>query len=165
MADLIDPRSILAGQEVAPGHKQRGERRAPCPLPVLLGNRGFGPVNGLGGGFEIDPRIRQAQPQGGAPLHGIDAEGPPQLGQQRVEPGVDRGRVRLAPQRLGQLIAGDLAVPVDDQVGEQQPALRPGSSASSRWPSRSITSGPQIWMRAGRADAKVTPNILAIRWP
>ena len=34
--------------------------------------------------------------------------------------------VRVAPQRLGQLVAGDVAVAVDDQVGEQQPVLAAG---------------------------------------
>ena len=86
-------------------------------------------------------------------------EDPAHLGQQRVEPGIDRGRVGFSPQRLGQLVAWHLAVAVDDQVGEEQRPWRPGSRASSRWPSRSTTSGPQIWIRtAGCEDAKVTPT-------
>src|SRR5690242_19573154 len=36
---------------------------------------------------------------------------------------------------------------------------RPGSSSSSRRPCRSMTSGPQIWIRRGRlTDRKVTPT-------
>ena len=83
-------------------------------------------MDGLGGGFEIDPGIGQAQPDRGASVHGVGAEDPAQLGQQRVEPGIDRGGVGFAPQGLGQLVAGDLAVAVDDQVGEQQPSLAAG---------------------------------------
>ena len=85
-------------------------------------------MDGLGGGFQIDPGIGQAQPEGGAPVHGIGAEDPAQLGQQRVEPGVDRGRIGFTPQRLGQLVPGDVAVTVDHQVGEQQPALAAGQA-------------------------------------
>ena len=126
MADLVDPWGIFAGKEVALGHEQCGERWPPRPGPVLLGDRGFSPVDGLGGGFQVDPGIRQAQPDRGASVHGISAEDPAQLGQQRVEPGIDRGGVGFAPQGFGHLVAGNVAVPVDDQVGEQQPALAAG---------------------------------------
>jgi hypothetical protein len=83
-------------------------------------------VDGLGGGFQVDPGIGQAQPDRGAPVHGAGAEDPAQLGQQRVEPGLDRGGVGFAPQGLGQLVARDVAVAVDGQVGEHQPALAAG---------------------------------------
>ena len=45
------------------------------------------------------------------PSHRVGAEHPPDLGQQRVEPGVDGGQVGLTPQRLGQVLAGHLTVP------------------------------------------------------
>ena len=35
-------------------------------------------------------------------------------------------RFGLAPQCLGELVAWDLAVPVDDQIAEQQPSLSAG---------------------------------------
>ena len=80
-------------------------------------------MDGLGGGFEVDPRTGQVQAENGAPVHDAGPEDPAQLGQQRVEPGVDHGRIGFPPQGLGQLVAEDLAVAVDDQVDEQQPAL------------------------------------------
>ena len=126
----------------------------------MLSDRRFGSVDGLGGGFQVDPRTGQVQAENGAPVT-IGAEDPAQLGQQRVEPGVDRGRIGFPPQGLGQLVAGDLAVAVDDQVDEQQPALATWQTASSRSPSRSMTSGPQIWIRTGSVDAKVTPTLWA----
>ena len=128
MADLVDPGGVFAGEEAALGYEQRGERRPPRSRPVLLGDRGFGSVDGLGGGFEVDPGIGQAQPDRGAAVHGVGAEDPAQLGQQRVQPGIDRGRIGFSPQGLGQLVAGDLAVAVDDQVREQQPALAAGQA-------------------------------------
>ena len=60
MADLINPGRVLAGKEVPLGHEQGGERWPPRPRPVLLGNRGFGPVDGLDGGFQVDPGLGQA---------------------------------------------------------------------------------------------------------
>ena len=122
-------------------------------------------MDGVGGGFEVDPGVGQAQPQGGAAVHGVGAEDPAQLGQQRVQPGIDGGRVGFSPQRLGQFVAGDLAVAVDDQVGEEEPALAAGQPGSSRWPSRSMASGPadldshRVLGRQGHA------NILARRRP
>jgi hypothetical protein len=83
-------------------------------------------VDGLGGGFQVDPGDGQAQPDRGAPVYAVGAEDPAQLGQQRVEPGVDRGGVGFAPQGFGQLVARHVAVTVDHQVGEQQPALAAG---------------------------------------
>ena len=86
-------------------------------------------MNGLGGGFQVHPDIRQAEPQRRAPVHALGAENPAQLGQQRVEPGIDRGRVGLPPQRLGDLVSGNPAVPVDHKVGEQKAALAAGQHA------------------------------------
>lgn len=80
-------------------------------------------MNGLGGGFQVDPDIRQAEPQRCAPVHAIGAEDPAQLRQQRVEAGIDRVRVGLPPQGLGDLVAGNQAVPVDHKVREQKTAL------------------------------------------
>ena len=121
-------------------------------------------MDGLGGGFEVDPGIGQAQPERGAPVHGIGAEDPAQLGQQRVEPGVDRGGVGLSPQRLGQLVPGDLAMPVDDQVGEQQPALAAGQAALQTLAVALDGQRPadldahRVRRRQGHA------NIVALRW-
>jgi hypothetical protein len=123
VTDLVDPLSVLARQKAALGNEESCQRRPPRPPPVKLRDRGLGPVNGLGGSFQIDPRPRQVQPQCRAPVHRICAENAPQLRHQRVEPAVDRCGIGLAPQGLGHLVAGDLPVPVDDQVGEQQPAL------------------------------------------
>ena len=83
-------------------------------------------MDGLDGGFQVDPGVGQAQPDRGAPVEGVGAEDPAQLGQQRVEPGIDGGRIGFAPQGLGQLVARDAAVAVDYEVGEQQPALAAG---------------------------------------
>ena len=85
-------------------------------------------MDGLGGGFQVDPGLGQAQPDRGAPVNGISAEDPAELGQQRVEPGIDRGWIGFTPQRLGQLVPGDVAVTVDHQVGEQQSALAAGQA-------------------------------------
>ena len=85
-------------------------------------------MDGLGGSFEIDPGIGQAQSEGGAPVHGVGAEDAAQFGEQRVEPAVDRGRVGFSPQRLSEFVAGDLTMPVDDQIGEQQAALATGQA-------------------------------------
>ena len=85
-------------------------------------------MDGLRGGFQVDPGVGQAEPEGGAPVHGIGAQDPAQHGQQRVEPGVDRGRIGFTPQRLGQLVAGNVAVTIDHQVGEQQSALAAGQA-------------------------------------
>ena len=121
-------------------------------------------MDGLGGGFQVDPGVRQAQPQRGAPVQAAGAEYPAQFGQQRVEPGVDGGRVRFPPQRLGDLVAGDLAMAVDHQVGQQQPALAPGQHpvqplAVALDGQRSADLDPQrARERQGHA------NILALRW-
>ncbi len=85
-------------------------------------------MDGFGGGFQVDPGLGQAQPDRSAPANGISAEDPAQLGQQRVEPGIDRGRIGFTPQRLGQLVPGDVAVTIDHQVGEQQSALAAGQA-------------------------------------
>jgi len=114
-------------------------------------------VDGLGSGFKVYPRVGETQPDRGAAIHGARAEDAAELGQQRVEARVDRGGVGLAPQGLGQLVAGDLAVTVDDQVGEQQPALAPGQHRIQALTVALDGSGPQIWMRTGCGDAKVTP--------
>ena len=128
----------------------------------------------------------QAQPDRGAPVHGVGAEDPAQLGQQRVEPGIDGGRVGFAPQRFGQLVAGDLAVTVDDQVGEQQPALaagqtgiqplavaldgqRPADLDAHRVEDAKVT--PTSWQYAGRAgqerrrDGEADPVRVRVRGP
>ncbi len=80
-------------------------------------------MDGLGGRFEVDPGDGQAQPDGGSRVDAVSAENPPQLGQQWVEPGIDRAGVRFAPQGLGHLVARDVAVAVHHQVGEQQASL------------------------------------------
>ena len=85
-------------------------------------------MDGPGGGFQVDPGSGQAQPDRGAPVHGVGAEDPAQLGQQRVEPGIDGGGIGFAPQGLGHLVAWDPAVTVDNQVGEHQSALAAGQA-------------------------------------
>jgi hypothetical protein len=62
----------------------------------VLGDGRFGPVDGVGGGFQVDPGTGQAQPDGRAPAEGVGAEDAAQLGQQRVEPGIDGGGVGFA---------------------------------------------------------------------
>ena len=65
----------------------------------------------------------------GHPAVCVGAEGAAHLGQQGVQSGLARRRTTARPQRLDQLVAGDRPVPVDDQVGDQQPALPAGQLA------------------------------------
>jgi hypothetical protein len=60
VADLVDPGCVLTGQEAPFRDEQRGQRRPPRPPPVLLGDRGLGPVDGLGCGLQVDPDSGQA---------------------------------------------------------------------------------------------------------
>ena len=97
VTDLVDPRGVLAGEEVALGDEQGDQDGSPGSYPVVLGDSGLGAVNGFDGSFEVDPGVRQVQLDGDASVHGADAENAAQLGQQRDEPGVDRGGVRFSP--------------------------------------------------------------------
>src|ERR1700736_4128694 len=54
VTDLIDPRGVVAGQEVALGDEEGDERRSPRPYPVLLSDCGLSAENRLDGGFEVD---------------------------------------------------------------------------------------------------------------
>jgi len=60
---------------------------------------------------------------GGPTLHGIWTERPTKLREKWVEPTLNRRSIRLSPQGLGQLGTVELAMAVDDEVGEQQTAL------------------------------------------
>jgi hypothetical protein len=94
----------------------------------MLKGRRLGAVDRLDGGFEVHPDVGQAQPKGGAATHGVGSEDAAQFGEQWVEPVVDGGGVGFSPQGLGQFVAWDLAVAVDDEIGEQQSALAAGES-------------------------------------
>ena len=72
-------------------------------------------------------RLRALECHAAATL-GIGAENPAQLGQQRVEPGVDRGRIRFPPERFGHRTPGNMTVTVDHQVGKEQPPLAAGQA-------------------------------------
>jgi hypothetical protein len=96
--------------------------------------------------------------QRGAALHGVGAEDLAQLGQQRVKPGIDRGRAGFPPQGLGHLVARDLAVPVDDQVGEQQPALAAGQVSIHLLAAALGGQRPADVDTHRARDAKVTPT-------
>lgn len=85
-------------------------------------------MDGLDRRFEIHPRLGQLETQGGAAFDGVGAERSPQLREQRVEPGLDGRRRAVGPQRIGQLVAADGVVAVDDQVGEGEPALPAGQA-------------------------------------
>jgi len=63
---------------------------------------------------------------GGPTFHGIWTERPTKLGEKWVEPTLDRRSIRLSPQGLGQLGTVELAMAIDDEVGEQQTALATG---------------------------------------
>ncbi len=59
VTDLGDPGGFLAGQEAALGDEQGEQDRSPGAGPVALGDGGLGAVDGLDGGLEIDPRVRE----------------------------------------------------------------------------------------------------------
>ncbi len=124
VANLVDPGGVLAWEEASFGDEKGRQRGAPGSRPLLLGDGGLGPVDGVGGGFEVDPGV-EAKPQGGATIDGVRTEDPAQLGEQRVQPGVNGDRVGFSPQRLCQFVAGDLAMTVDDQISEKKSALAP----------------------------------------
>ena len=100
--------------------------RGPGACPAALCDGGFGAVDRLDGGFEVNPGIRQVEPKGGASVDGAGAEDAAQLGEERVEPGIDGGRVGFAPECFSHFVTGNVAVPVDDEVGEQQTPLTSG---------------------------------------
>jgi hypothetical protein len=83
-------------------------------------------------GFGVDPDVTRREAQLRAAGEHPGAERPPQLGEQRAERRIRRGRRIVGPQRVDQLAAraGPLAVP--DQVGEQQPALAPRERSRRR---------------------------------
>jgi hypothetical protein len=56
--DVVDPRCVLAREKSSLGDEQSQQDGTPGPSPVLLSDRRLGPVNGDGGRFEVDPRIR-----------------------------------------------------------------------------------------------------------
>jgi hypothetical protein len=128
VTDFVDPWGVLADEEVALGDEEGYQAWPPRSYPVVLGDRRLSTVDGLSRGFEINPRLRQIQPEGRTPVDSVGAEDAPELRQQRVEPGVYCGRVWLSPQRFSQLVSRDLAMAVDDEVGEQQPALAVGQA-------------------------------------
>ena len=123
MTGFIDPQSVIAGQEVALGDEEGHQDGPPGPPPILLGGGGLGAMNGLDSGFEVDPGMGKLQLDSGATIQGLDAEHPAQFGKQGIEPGIYRRRVGFVPQGVGQLVAGDLAVTVENEVGEQQSPL------------------------------------------
>ena len=121
-------------------------------------------MNGFDRGFQIDPCVAQAQPESGAPRHGIGAEDPAQLGQQRVEPGVDRSRIGFTPQRLGQYVPGDIAVTVDHQVDKQQPALTARQAALQSLAVALDRQRPADLDPHQVRGCRGHTNILALRW-
>ena len=124
--DVVNPRGILSGEEVALGDEQCHEGGSPGTRPVLLGDGRLRAMNGLNGGFKIDPGVRQVQLQSRAPLDRVRPQDSAQFGQERIEPGNDRRGVGFSPQRLGDLASRSLAMTVDDQIREEEAALPTG---------------------------------------
>ena len=85
-------------------------------------------MDGFDSCLEVDPRIGQVQLDRRAAVQGIDAKDPAQLGQEWIEPGVNGCGVRLVPQGVRQLLAGDPAVTIEDEIGEQEPPLASGEA-------------------------------------
>ena len=124
---LDDPRAVLAGQEAAAADEQGGQRRAPGPGPVPLGDRRLGPVGRLVGDLEVDPGVgREPQPHRGAAGERLLPERSPQAREQRAQRRAGAARRRLAPQRVDQHLPRRRPAPVRDEVGEEQPPLAPG---------------------------------------
>ena len=80
--------------------------------------------------LHVHDRVRrQLEPQLGAALKQLGAEGAPDAGQERAERGGGVARHAGGPQRAHQLVARDGPVPVQDEEGEQRPAQPAGEAA------------------------------------
>ena len=158
MADLVDPRAS------SPGRKPRSATNSAVSAGPHARAQSCWATEDSARWMASAAASRSTQASGrhsrsdGAAVHGIGAEDPAQLGQQRVEPGIDGGRVGFPPQRLGQLVPRDLAVPVDDQVREQQPALAAGQPGVQALAVALDGELPADLDPHGVRDAKVTPT-------
>ena len=82
---------------------------------------------GLGGGRErdvdVEPHVRQRQPQVRAALDRLGPERAPQPREQRGQPGVRRAGRALVPHDVDQLVPPHRPLAVEREVREQQPPL------------------------------------------
>ena len=164
IADVIDPCGILANEKVALGYEECHQCGSPGPLPFMLGHSRLRPMNALDSGFKIYPGFWQVETYGAPTFNGIRAERPTKLGQEWVEPTFDRRSIRLSPQGLGQLGPVELAMPIGDEVGEEQAALATGQlglDALTVVLDRQRTADLDAEMIGGR---RRHPDILAVRW-
>ena len=114
----VDPRRLLARQELAARNVLGDASRGPGAGEVALRDRALGPMQPLGRRLEIDPGVVwQREPDLAAAGERDDLA---QLRDQGAEP---VGAARLAPERVAELVACNRAAPVHRQVGESEPAL------------------------------------------
>ncbi len=126
VTDVVDPGCVLAWQEITLGDEEGCESRPPGAIPRSLSDRAFGSVNCLDRGIEVDPRAREAKANRTATVNRFRSEHPSKLRKEGIESGVHNRGVRFTPEGLGQFLAGYEPVPIDDQIGEEQPTLATG---------------------------------------
>ncbi len=124
VAALVDPGQVHARQQLLLEHCEHGLRRRQRRLAFATGERGLGAVHRFLGGLDVDPcRGAKLQTQFMPADQRVCAEGTAQLGDEWVE---TAARVRQRPPRpegLDQLAPSHGSTAVEDEVGEQYPAL------------------------------------------
>ena len=117
----VDPRRLEPGQQAALGDLDG----LPGGLPRLLGRGRAGLAQARGRDLPVDPRVLgQVELELGATVQDARAERLAQARERRREQRLVRGRSALArPQRLRELVAADRPLPVQREIGEQEPAL------------------------------------------
>ena len=163
VTDVVDPGCVLAWQEITLGDEEGCESGPPGAIPRSLSDRGFGSVNCLDRGIEVDPRAREAKANRTATVNRFRSEHPSKLRKEGIESGVHNRGVRFTPEGLGQLVAGYGPVPIDDQIGEEQPTLATGYPTVQTLPVVLDDEGPTDLYAHLARGRQGHSNILAIR--
>lgn len=87
-------------------------------------------MNGLRGGFEVDPGVRRKdEPELALALEDALAEDGAKLGEERAQGHIRGLGGAIAPERLGELVASDRPQAVEREEGEEKASLSAGQEA------------------------------------
>jgi hypothetical protein len=117
---LLEPRRVVAREKAAADDLEAGVGRVGR---LRRGGHALGPGQRLDGGLQVDPGVGERELDLAAARELLGPEHAAQAREQRGQrlPGI-AGRP-VGPQKVDQLVAADRAAPVDDEVGEDEPAL------------------------------------------
>ena len=120
---LVDPAPGELREQRALEQLDRLVRPSGGAARVAGRQRRLGVPRRFAGGIDVEPHVREREPQLRAPLDRVGPQRAPHAGEQRGQAGVRRARRVVVPHHVDELVAPHRPLAVEREVREQEPPL------------------------------------------